>query len=147
MAPRQPLQGPRGISPRLAEDLARAVYALVDAAVQDRLAARAAGGDVDPELPHWQWWMCPSRRAAIALARTGAVQGVRRVGRGRSTAYLARRSALEAYVESEYGRAAELPVDDAFELAMRRRGLITGAAPAHGKQGGVRLLSRRRAGQ
>jgi hypothetical protein len=110
--------------------LAFAVF-VRDTVRRELRAAREAGGETDPEVPHWLW-PCPSRRAAVALAKSGAIDGVRRVGRGRGTAYLARRSALEAWIERESARGTEAePVDD-FARAMTHAGLVRGAARAGG---------------
>src|SRR4051812_510937 len=62
-----------GLPPVLARELAAFIRAEVCAAVR-----AAAGGEADPWVPHPQW-PCASRRAACALARSGDIEGVRRV--------------------------------------------------------------------
>ncbi len=112
-----------GLPPVLARELAAFIRAEVRAAVR-----ATAGGDADPWMPHPQW-PCASRRAACALARSGEIEGVRRVGQGRGALYLVRRSALDAWIERESATGAEPEPADDFELAMARSGLRRGAAP------------------
>jgi hypothetical protein len=107
-------------APDIPQELLVGLAKLVRSMVQEEVARQARGGNVDPEIPHWEWWFCTSRRAALDLAKTGAIEGVRAIGAGRSRAYLARRSALEAYVADQAEQAA--PADD-FEAAMGRSGL------------------------
>lgn len=111
-----------GLPPALARELARYIRDEVQRAVR---AARA-DDDPDPWIPHTRW-PCASRRAACALARSGALEGVRHVGSGRGALYLVRRSALEAWIEREHARTAEPPTDDPYERELAKRGWVAGA--------------------
>lgn len=115
-------RAPLALPPALARELAAYIRAEVERAVR---AARA-DDDPDPWIPHTRW-PCASRRAACALARSGAVEGVRRVGSGRGALYLVRRSALDAWIEREHARAAEPSADDAYERELAKRGWVPGA--------------------
>lgn len=131
------------IPPPLARELAKYIRATVHAEVR---GARA--DDLDPWVPHLRW-PCASRRTACDLARSGQLEDVKRVGRGRGTLYLVRASALDAWVEREHARAVDASGEeqDEYEQEMSKRGLRRGAAPEQArapKAGGVRRLSRRR---
>lgn len=117
-----------GLPPALARELATFIRDEVQRAVR---AART-DDDADPWIPHTRW-PCASRRSACALARSGALEGVRHVGQGRGALYLVRRSALDAWIEREHARATETQPEDDFEREMSKRGLIAGAA---GRRGG-----------
>ena len=119
---------------KVAAALAPVLVTLVREAVREELRAVSAGRDTDPELPHWEWWFCSSRRSAAALAKSGSIEGVRCTGRGRGTAYLARRSALEAYVERQRRERAPSQQDD-FEAAMARSHLRKGGAASGSSSG------------
>jgi hypothetical protein len=93
------------------------------AAAREELRAAAAGADSDPWVDH-RYWPCASRRAACALARSGALDGVRRVGQGRGALYLVRRSVLDTWIEAQNAAAAEAPPEDAYEAEMRKRSLV-----------------------
>jgi hypothetical protein len=74
--------------------------------VRAELAARE-GQDADPWIPHPRWpW---SRRKARQLAASGAIKGVRKVGKD----WLARQSAIDAFIE-EHGVEvpASMPAND-----------------------------------
>jgi hypothetical protein len=107
--------------------LAPVLLALVRDTVREELRG---AGDADPWIPHPRW-PCVSRRAACELARSGALEGVSRVGRGRGTTYLVRRSVLDAWIEAHPVRAIDED-DDGYEREMARRGLV-GAATAQQK--------------
>jgi hypothetical protein len=85
-----PMMGPRFV--RLALAIAGEI-----------LAARPDEEDADPLVPHDRWTFCSSRRAACELARSGAIEGATLVGQGRGRRWVARRSALDAYV-SKHGK-------------------------------------------
>jgi hypothetical protein len=106
--------------------LAPVLVALVRDAVREELRD---AGDADPWVPHPKW-PCASRRAACALARSGALQGVRRVGHGRGALYLVRRSVLDAWIEAQPLDVANDTQDDDYEREMARRGLVPGATTA-----------------
>jgi hypothetical protein len=68
--------------------------------------ARRGTDDGDPWVAHTEWSFC-SKRVACELARSGAIEGARRLDTreeksatkgGRGVVYIARRSALEKYV-------------------------------------------------
>jgi hypothetical protein len=99
------------------------LVALVRDAVREEMRVT---GDADPWVPHPQW-PCTSRRAACALARSGALAGVRRVGQGRGALYLVRRSVLDAWIEAHPVDVASTDEDDGYEREMARRGLVPGA--------------------
>ncbi len=88
-----------------------------------------AAGEADPWIPHPRW-PCASRRAACALARSGALEGVRRTGEGRGALYLVRRSVLDAWVEAHPIDAVREPGVDDYEQEMTKRNLRSGLAPA-----------------
>src|SRR5262249_46567610 len=99
--------------------LAPALRALVRSTVRAELHAT---GDADPWIPHPRW-PCVSRRAACALARSGQLQGVRRVGQGRGALYLVRRSVLDAWIEAHpVDTSGEAELDD-YEREMSKRNL------------------------
>ena len=102
--------------------LAPVLVALVRDTVREELRV---AGDFDPWIPHPRW-PCASRRAACALARSGALEGVRRTGQGRGALYLVRRSVLDAWIEGQTIDAAPERQDDDYEREMARRGLISG---------------------
>lgn len=86
--------GAHDIPPEIAAHFGAIVGYLL-AAVRADLAARE-GVDADPWVPHPRWpW---SRRKARELAASGAIKGVRKVGKD----WLARQSALDAFIE-EHG--------------------------------------------
>src|SRR5262249_34293922 len=103
--------------------LAPVLVALVRDAVREELRL---AGDADPWIPH-PLWPCASRRAACALARSGTLEGVRRVGRGRGALYLVRRSVLDAWIETHTIDASGEEQKDDFEREMKRRGLSPAA--------------------
>jgi hypothetical protein len=107
---------------RIGAALAPVLVALIRDAVREHLRSAE---DADPWLPHPKW-PCASRRAACALARSGALRGVRRIGQGRGALYLVRRSVLDAWIEAHPVAASEH--DDGYEREMAQRGLVTGAA-------------------
>ena len=77
-------------------DLAEKIRNIVDSRIAAALAAHAASPvDADPWLPHTSWGL-GSRRRCAELARRGAIEGARRAGK----LWLARRSAIDAYVTS-----------------------------------------------
>jgi hypothetical protein len=88
-----------------------------------------AAGEADPWIPHPRW-PCASRRAACALARSGALEGVRRTGEGRGALYVVRRSVLDAWIEAHPLDAAREPGADDYEQEMTKRNLRPGLAPA-----------------
>jgi hypothetical protein len=111
--------------------LAPVLAALVRDAVREELRH---AGDADPWVPHPRW-PCASRRAACTLARSGAIEGVRRVGQGRGALYLVRQSALDAWIEAQTVDAAGGDHDDEYEREMGRRGLVSSAPrPARGRR-------------
>jgi hypothetical protein len=111
------------LPPTLARELASYIRAEVAAA----LRATTPFADADPWIPHPQW-PCASRRAACALARSGELASVRRVGQGRGALYLVRRSVLDAWIEAHpLDMGGEMPADD-FEREMAKRNLRSGAA-------------------
>lgn len=113
-----------GFPPALARELA----AYIQAEVRRQVQAARVDDDPDPWVPHTKW-PCASRRAACSLARSGALEGVRHVGRGRGALYLVRRSVLDAWVEKEHAGSGEaLPEEDAFEREMAKRRLVAGGA-------------------
>jgi hypothetical protein len=116
----------RGETSPLPPALARELAAYIDTTVRAAVRAARADDDPDPWTPHTRW-PCASRRAACALARSGALEGVRRVGQGRGALYLVRRSALEAWIEREHARTAEAPPDDPYQRELAKRGWIAGA--------------------
>ena len=123
MKPRSEDAIARLVGSKLAPVLAELVTALVRA----ELAQAAQGGEADPWVKHTEW-PCASRRAACSLARSGELEGVKRVGQGRGALFLVRRSTLDAYIEREGSKArAETPIDD-FAAAMARSKLRPGAA-------------------
>src|SRR5512135_3087306 len=106
--------------------LAPILVALVRDSVREELRD---AGEADPWVPHPRW-PCASRRAACALARSGALEGVRRVGQGRGALYLVRRSVLDAWIESHPIDTPNEHQDDDYEREMTQRRLVTNAAPA-----------------
>jgi hypothetical protein len=102
------------------------LVALVREAVRAELRGAS---EADPWVPHPRW-PCASRRAACALARSGALEGVRRVGKGRGALYVVRRSMLDAWIEAHLVDIANEEDDDGYEREMARRGLVAGAASA-----------------
>ena len=50
-------------------------------------------------VPHTAWPFGTRRRNA-EIAKSGAIEGVRQIGQGKGRLYLARRSALEAYIDA-----------------------------------------------
>jgi hypothetical protein len=114
------------LPPALARELATYIRAIV----REELRGAVQGGEADPWVDHRRW-PCASRRAACALARSGALDGVRRVGQGRGALYLVRRSVLDAWIEAQHATAAEPPPEDAYEREMAKRNLRPGCAPAN----------------
>lgn len=113
---------------KLGSALAPALRSLVRSTVREELNAT---GDADPWIPHPRW-PCASRRAACALARSGALQGVRRVGHGRGALYLVRRSMLDAWIEAHpVDTSDEAELDD-YEQEMSKRKL----RPTRSRDGG-----------
>src|SRR5262249_1006037 len=99
--------------------LAPVLRSLVRSSVRAELQA---AGEADPWIPHPRW-PCVSRRAACALARSGDLQGVRRVGQGRGALYLVRRSVLDAWIEAHpVDTSGEAELDD-YEREMSKRNL------------------------
>lgn len=99
---------------------------LIKGMVREAIAVARGGAEGDPWIPHPRW-PCSSRRAAVVLARSGALAGVRKVGR----LFLVRQSALDAYVEAEHQKASaeeEAPPEDDFTKAMHKAGLQKRAA-------------------
>ncbi len=92
---------------KLGGALVPVLRSLVRDAVREELHAT---GEADPWIAHPRW-PCVSRRAACALARSGELHGVRRVGQGRGALYLVRRSVLDAWIEAH-------PVDAPGEAAL-----------------------------
>ena len=108
--------------------LAPALRSLVKNTVREELLAT---GEADPWIPHPRW-PCASRRAACALARSGELQGVRRVGQGRGALYLVRRSVLDAWIEAHpVDTSGESELDD-YEQEMSKRNL----RPTQSRDGG-----------
>ena len=106
--------------------LAPGLGAFVREVVREQLRL---AGEADPWVPHPRW-PCASRRAACSLARSGALEGVRRVGRGRGALYLVRQSVLDDWIESQAVDAADEGPQDDYEREMLRRGLAQGVRPA-----------------
>jgi hypothetical protein len=67
-----------------------------------RVLRAAEPSSAEDWIPH-PAWPFGSRRKCAELARSGAIEGVRRLGEGKGVLYLARRSALDAYIET-HGR-------------------------------------------
>jgi hypothetical protein len=111
---------------KLGAALAPVLAAFVREAVREELRFV---GEADPWVPHPRW-PCASRRAACTLARSGALEGVRRVGRGRGALYLVRQSVLDDWIESQAVDAADEGSQDDYEREMQRRGLALGARSA-----------------
>jgi len=117
-------QRPGGtLPPALARELASYIRSQVEQAV------RGVGGrlEADPWVGHPTWvamGLCPSLRAACSLARSGAIAGVCRIGNGRSTVYVARQSALDAWIQMHPVGAAAVESADEFELEMSKRKLV-----------------------
>ena len=105
---------------KLGGALAPALRSLVRNTVREELLAT---GDIDPWIPHPRW-PCASRRAACALARSGALAGVRRVGQGRGALYLVRRSVLDAWIEAHPVGSSDDSEPDDFEQEMSKRNLL-----------------------
>ena len=129
MTARAPRQSADAMIAKVGAALAPVLVALVRDAVREELRGT---GDGDPWVPHPRW-PCASRRTACALARSGVLDGVRRVGEGRGALYLVRRSVLDAWIEAHPIDAAneqEALEDDGYEREMARRGLVPGAAKA-----------------
>jgi hypothetical protein len=112
---------------------ARRTLAEVDMGKTSGSARRSADdfsiklGDALAPVPRWP---CASRRAAGALARSGALEGVRRTGEGRGALYVVRRSVLDAWVEAHPIDAVREPGVDDYEQEMTKRNLRPGLAPA-----------------
>jgi hypothetical protein len=87
------------IGPRIVE-LARLVVAQMT-----RVPAEVAA---DPEIPHTRWPFATSRRQACRIARSGAITGARREGDGRGAVWLARQSALDAYLDRHAVRVGDV---------------------------------------
>jgi hypothetical protein len=119
---------------RTVAELAPVLAKLVRVMVREELAA-AAGGEADPWVKHTDW-PCASRRAACSLARSGDLEGVRRVGAGRGSLFLVRRSVLDAWIERETTKTSGAPPADDFAAAMARSGLRPGTAKASPKRAG-----------
>lgn len=107
-------------------DVAGALATLVRyirATVRAEVRAARDGNDPDPWVDH-RSWPCASRRAACALARSGALQGVARVGSGRGALYVVRRSELDRWIDSHRLDGAaeqhEPAPDDGYERARAR---------------------------
>src|SRR5690349_21609150 len=96
MSARVSREGAEDMIAKVGAALAPVLIELVRDAVREELRG---AGEADPWVPHPQW-PCASRRAACALARSGALEGVRRVGQGRGALYLVRRSVLDAWIEA-----------------------------------------------
>ena len=111
---------------RIGGALAPVLRTLVRNTVREELHA---AGDADPWIPHPRW-PCASRRAACALARSGALEGVRRTGEGRGVLYLVRRSVLDAWIEAHPLDAWREPGVDDYEREMSKRNLRPGLVPA-----------------
>jgi hypothetical protein len=125
---------PYPIARVVADELAPILVKLTRAVVREELRASGKAGEddtADPWVPHSRWPFCSSRRAACALARSGAIDGVHKVGAGRGAVWLARRSALENYVLAHGAPVAvagdvkpandEPTVDSILAAAGRRR--------------------------
>jgi hypothetical protein len=108
---------------KLGGALAPALRSLVRNTVREELNA---AGETDPWIPHPRW-PCSSRRAACALARSGALEGARRTGEGRGVLYLVRRSVLDAWVEAHPVDAVREPGADDDEHEMSKRKAATGS--------------------
>ncbi len=111
---------------RIGGALAPVLRTLVRNTVREELLA---AGDADPWIPHPRW-PCASRRAACAFARSGELEGVRRVGEGRGALYLVRRSVLDAWIEAHALDAPDKPGLDDYEQEMAKRSLHPGLRPA-----------------
>jgi hypothetical protein len=74
----------------------------------------------DPWISHEEWMCCDSPSAARAVAKSGAIDGVRRTGKGRGTIYFARQSALDEWVQHQ--RSVANDVEVGVPLAGRTRG-------------------------
>ena len=109
--------------------LARELAAYVRTEVQRAVRVAAPGVESNSWVPH-PGWPCVSRRAACVLARSGELADVRRVGHGRGTLYLVRRSVLDAWIDAHPLDAASEEPDDGFEREMSKRGLRRGAGKA-----------------
>jgi hypothetical protein len=108
------------LPPELTTGLIKLVHALVVRSLQ---RAGAGTGEADPWIPHPRW-PCASRRAAVALARSGALPGVRKLGK----VFVVRRSALDAYIDAHGldGKHDQGEDADEFSEAMSRAGLRKG---------------------
>jgi hypothetical protein len=106
--------------------LVPALRSLVRSTVREELNA---AGEADPWIPHPRW-PCASRRAACALARSGALEGVRRTGEGRGVLYVVRRSVLDAWIEAHPADVSREPEVDDFEQEMAKRNMRPGIGPA-----------------
>lgn len=126
MSARTPRRSADDLVVKIGAVLAPVLVSLVRDVVREELHD---SGDADPWVPHTRW-PCASRRAACALARSGALPGVRRVGNGRGALYLVRCSVLDAWIESHPVDAAANDQHDDYEREMARRGLVPSAAPA-----------------
>ena len=114
---------------KLGSALAPALRSLVRSTVREELHAT---GDADPWIPHPRW-PCASRRAACALARSGALDGVRRVGQGRGALYLVRRSVLDAWIEAHpLDTSGDTELDD-YEREMSKRNLRSARSRDEGR--------------
>jgi len=114
---------------KLGGALAPVLRSLVRNTVREELNA---AGEADPWIPHPRW-PCASRRAACALARSGELRGVRRVGHGRGALYLVRRSVLDAWIEAHpFDKASEPELDD-YEKEMEKRNLRPARPRAEGR--------------
>jgi hypothetical protein len=103
-------------------ELLQGLVKLVRATVSEEVRA-AVHGEADPWIPHTAW-PCASRRAAVALANSRAMPGVRKLGK----VFVVRRSELDAYIEAQRpDREPDAPADE-FEQAMARYDLHKGAA-------------------
>jgi hypothetical protein len=99
---------------RLVAELFRVVRDLVRGELN-----RGADADPDPWIAHTGWTFCSSKRQACELARSGAIDGVRRLDNrekaitkgGRGVVWIARWSAIERYVERNAKPSDELPRD------------------------------------
>jgi hypothetical protein len=114
---------------KLGSALAPALRSLVRTTVREELRAT---GDADPWIPHPRW-PCASRRAACALARSGALEGVRRVGQGRGALYLVRRSVLDAWIEAHPLDAPADTEPDDYEREMSKRNLRAARSRGDGR--------------
>ena len=110
-----------------------------------RRALRDFRREADDWVPHTRW-PCVSARAARELARSGQLEGVRCIGKGRGRIFSVRRSVLDAWVESHplVGAAEEdVAEPDEFDREMLKRGLVAGAAGSAPKRQSPPHLSRR----